>query len=132
MNLTIKQKETIDKIKAIAPVIGLDTSWCLAVAMEESSLGERQLSPTGCRGIFQMSSIAMKELYRLMKDSKNDWIDVLCGLAFMMALKDQWGSIEEATAHFCDPNDRGFYIDKVKEYMKVFSVSQKLISRDTN
>ena len=52
----------LDKIKAFAPQLGVDPSWAAAIAMTESSLGINQLSPTGARGVFQMTSIAMKDL----------------------------------------------------------------------
>jgi hypothetical protein len=121
MNLTVKQKETIEKIKTVAPLIDIDPAWACAVAMVESSLGEHQLSPTGCKGVFQMSMIAMKDLHQLMQQEDDDFVDIACGMLFLRLLLKRWGSIKDATAHFCDPNDRDFYVDKVNEYMKVFA-----------
>jgi len=120
MNLTVKQKETIEKIKTVASLIGIDPAWATAVAMVESSLGEHQLSPTGCKGVFQMSMIAMKDLHQLMQQEDDDFADIACGMLFLRLLLKRWKTIEKATAHFCDPADRDFYVDKVKEYMKVF------------
>jgi hypothetical protein len=117
MSLTDKQKDIIFKLRKLAAVVGMDSKWLCAVAFVESSLGMNQKSPTGCRGVFQMSSIAMKDLLIEMEKSNNDWADILCGTAFLMLLLDRHKTIEQATAHFCDPKDRDFYIDRVVQYM---------------
>ena len=117
MNLIEKQLSTLAKIKTVAPLVGIDPAWAAAVAMVESSLGTNQLSPTGCKGVFQMSMIAMKDLYQMMQATDDDFADIACGMVFLHLLLKRWKTIEEATAHFCDPNDRGFYVDKVKGYM---------------
>jgi len=121
MNLLAEQIDNKNKIKAIAQVLGLDPVWAISIAMTESSLGINQRSPTGCKGVFQMSSIAMKDLLREMEKRDDDFIDIACGIAFLHLLFKRHKSIEGATAHFCDPADRGFYTDKVIRYMKVFS-----------
>ena len=121
MNLTIKQLETKDKISQFAKIFGLDPSWATAIAMVESSLGISQCSPTGCRGVFQMSSIAMKDLSQEMAKYDDDLIDIVCGIAFLYLLLRRHKTIEEATAKFCDPADRSFYVNKVMSYMKVFN-----------
>ena len=113
-----KQIETREKIRMLAEIFGVDPKWAISVAIVESSLGLFQKSPTGCRGVFQMSSIAMKDLLLEMEKRDDDLIDIVCGVAFLRLLLRRWGSIDEATAHFCDPNDRHFYIDKVKKFMK--------------
>lgn len=120
MNLTSRQIECRDKIKRIADAMGVDPIWAVSVAMVESSLGESQKSPTGCRGVFQMSSIAMKDLLQEMEKQDDDLIDIACGLAFLHLLKRRHGTIEAATEKFCDPNDRHFYLSKVLSYMNVF------------
>ena len=120
MNLLVKQIAVKDKITAVAKVIGLDPALAAAVALTESSLGEQKLSPTGCRGAFGMSHIAMEELYRLMKDSNEDWYGILCGIAFLLAMLHQWKTVDDALAHYCDPKDRDFYVGRVKGYMEVF------------
>ena len=120
MNLIHRQTETKDKITKLANAIGVDPIWAISIAMVESSLGIKQVSPTGCKGVFQMSSIAMKDLLQEMAKSDDDIIDIVCGLAFLYLLLKRHKTIEEATAHFCDPKDRDFYIDRVKAYMKVF------------
>jgi hypothetical protein len=88
--------------------------------MVESSLGMVQLSRTGCKGVFQMSTIAMKDLLQEMEKQDDDMIDILCGLLFLRLLLKRWKTHEEATAHFCDPNDRSFYLGKVTQYMRIF------------
>lgn len=120
MNLIEKQTETKKKIRAIAPFFGLDPLWPIAVAMTESSLGLAQKSPTGCRGVFQMSTIAMKDLLQEMEKNDDDLIDIACGCAFLYLLLKRHGSIEAATAKFCDPKDREFYIKRMLDYMRTF------------
>ena len=120
MNLLTKQIETRDKIIKVAKVFGIDPSWAVSVAMVESSLGIFQKSPTGCRGVFQMSSIAMKDLLQEMEKADDETIDIACGLAFLHLLLKRHKTIEAATAKFCDPKDRDFYVNRVLEYMKVF------------
>jgi len=118
MNLNKKQGEVMAKIQTIAEIFEIEPEWAIAVALVESSLGLHQKSPTGCRGVFQMSSIAMKDLLLEMEKTDDDLIDIVCGVAFLRLLLRRWKTIEKATAHFCDPNDRHFYIDKVKKYME--------------
>jgi len=118
MILLPRQIETRDKIIKIATAMGVDPAWAVGVAMTESSLGDHQKSPTGCRGVFQMSGIAMKDLLLEMEKSDDDVIDIACGLAFLKLLLKRHGTMEAATAKFCDPKDRAFYVDRVKGYMK--------------
>ena len=120
MNLSDKQVDIKAKIAGIAPYFGLPPLWPIAVAMTESSLGLNQKSPTGCLGVFQMSSIAMRDLHQEMAKHDDDLIDIACGVAFLYLLKRRWRTIDAATARYCDPNDRDFYIKRVKEYMEVF------------
>ena len=120
MELSQKQLETKEKIIKIANALGIDPLWPLGIAMTESSLGERQKSPTGCSGVFQMSLIAMKDLLQEMPKQDDDLIDIACGILFLRNLLKRFGSIKEATDHFCDPKDRGFYYDRVEDYMKEF------------
>jgi hypothetical protein len=107
-------------INRIAKTMGVDPVWATSIAMVESSLGEHQKSPTGCKGVFQMSSIAMKDLLEEMVKSDDDLIDIACGLAFLHLLLKRHGSIELATQRYCDPADRSFYLSKVLGYMQVF------------
>ena len=120
MKLNQRQLETKEKIIKIAEAIGLNPSWALAIAMTESSLGEEQKSPTGCRGVFQMSSIAMKDLLIEMEKADDDIIDIACGLAFLHLLLKRHKSFDNATAHFCDPNDKWFYIERMRDFMREF------------
>lgn len=120
MNLLDRQKETQNKIRKVALALDVDPGWATAVAMVESSLGINQKSPTGCRGVFQMSKIAMTDLLIEMEKADDDLIDIACGVAFLHLLKRRHKTIEAATAKFCDPKDRDFYVDRVKKYMEVF------------
>jgi membrane-bound lytic murein transglycosylase MltF len=120
MNLLPRQIETKEKIRKVAAVLGINPAWAVSVAMVESSLGEKQKSPTGCRGVFQMSSIAMKDLLQEMEKADDDLVDIACGLAFLRLLLKRHGTVEKATARFCDPDDRSFYVSKVINYMEVF------------
>ncbi|MDD5234543.1 MAG: hypothetical protein PHG91_14215 [Syntrophales bacterium] len=122
MNLSAEQADNKEKIIRIAEAVGLVPAWPLAVAMTESSLGLRQKSPTGCRGVFQMSLIAMKDLLQEMEKQDDDIIDILCGIAFLYLLLRRHKSIEAATVRFCDPKDQGFYVDRVKLFMKEFAL----------
>ena len=120
MGLDQKQLETKAKIIKIATAMGIDPLFAVAVAMTESSLGLNQKSPTGCVGVFQMSSIAMKDLLQEMKNNNDDIIDIACGLAFLHLLLKRHQTIDSAVSHFCDPKDRDFYIERVKYYMDAF------------
>lgn len=120
INLNSEQIENKKLIEQMADFFKIDPAWVLAVALTESSLGLNQKSPTGCRGIFQMSKVAMLDLLMEMEDDNDDKIDVACGCAFLFLLLKRWKSIEAATLHFCDPKDRDFYLKRVLEYMKEF------------
>lgn len=120
ISLTPKQQEVKEKIEVIANYLDVPEVWAVAIAMTESSLGLNQKSPTGCVGVFQMSSIAMKDLLQQMTLSDDDSIDIACGVAFLKLLLKRWKTIDKATLHFCDPNDRNFYLDRVKRYMSLF------------
>jgi len=116
--MTPKQTEIKSTIESIARLFRIDPKWAVAVAMTESSLGLNQVSPTGCKGVFQMSSVAMKDLLVVMQTVDDDLVDIVCGVAFLRLLLKRWKTIEEATLHFCDPKDRGFYLSRVKGYME--------------
>jgi hypothetical protein len=119
MNLTQEQLDNKEKITKIAPLFGLPVEWPIAIAMTESSLGMNQKFPTGCRGVFQMSGIAMKDLLQEMEKNDDELIDITCGCAFLYLLLRRHKTIEAATAKFCDPADRDFYINRVKTYMNI-------------
>mgnify|MGYP000849823146 CR=1 FL=1 len=118
MTLNDKQLETLEKIRRAAELLGVDPAWASAVAMVESALGKYQLSKTGAKGVFQMTSIAMKDLLNEMQRQDDDMGDILCGVLFLRLLLKRWKTEEEATGHFCDPADRGFYIDRMKKFRK--------------
>lgn len=117
VKLNKKQLETKVKIEFFARLFEVDPAWAISVAMVESSLGLKQESPTKASGVFHITSIAMRDLLLEMKNMDDDLIDIVCGIAFLRLLKKRWGTIEEATNHYCDPRDRGFYLAKVKKYM---------------
>ena len=118
MKLDARQLETLEKIRRAAELLGVDPDWASAVAMVESALGKYQLSKTGAKGVFQMTSIAMKDLLNEMQRQDDDMGDILCGVLFLRLLLKRWKTEEEATGHFCDPADRGFYIDRMKKFRK--------------
>lgn len=120
MIINKRQADTSSTIQKISEILGVDSKWTVAVAFVESSLGENQKSPTGCRGVFQMSSVAMKDLLLEMEKKDDDLIDICCGILFLRVLLRRHGSIEAATAKFCDPNDRGFYVDRVMKHTGEF------------
>jgi len=113
-----KQIETITKIKVLAPLLGVDPAWACAIAETESSSGLNQKSGTGCLGVFQMSTIAMKDLLQQMEAKDDDMIDILCGLMFLRLLLKRHGSIEKATERYCDPMDRDLYVPRVMKLYK--------------
>jgi len=115
MALTEKQIETKMRIDFIARLFGINPKWAIAIATVESSLGLKQKSPTGCLGVFQMSSIAMKDLLQSMIEGDDDLVDIVCGVAFLRLLLKRHGTMEKATAKYCDPNDRSFYVTKVMD-----------------
>jgi hypothetical protein len=118
MALTFRQKDTRDKIFKVASAVGVDPEWALAIAKIESNWGEAQLSPTGAKGVFQLTTIALKDLLQAMERKDDDIGDILCGIAFLHLLYKRWGNIHDATEHFCDPKDRGFYTPKMWDYYK--------------
>jgi len=120
MNLTTKQLAVKDVIEKISIAAGIDPFWSISIAMVESSLGALQKSSTGCVGVFQMSSIAMKDLLQSMSGLEDDTVDILCGIAFLHLLLKRHKTLEAATLKYCDPKDRSFYLNSVQTYMKIF------------
>jgi len=115
MTTTLNQKQiqTMAKIELLSRLFGVDPKWTVAVAMVESSMGTRQRSPTGARGVFQMTTIAMKDLLLSMETDDDDLADIACGILFLRLLYRRWGSVEKATEHYCSPADIEFYLPKV-------------------
>ena len=118
MELNQKQIEIKKKIESLVEILEIDINWALSVAMVESSLGLHMKSPTGCRGVFHMSGIAMRDL--LYEMERDPIIGIVCGMAFMRLLLKRWKTMGKATIHFCDPADRDFYLDRVANYMSEF------------
>ncbi len=117
VSLNNKQLETLETIRSFSIMLDLDPSWTSAIALTESSLGLNQQSRTGCKGVFQMSSIAMKDLLMEMLKVDDDLIDILCGLLFLRLLLRRHKTLKGATDHFCDPGDLHFYYNKVIKNM---------------
>jgi membrane-bound lytic murein transglycosylase MltF len=109
--------QTFREITRLSKALGIDTSWALAIAEQESSLGENQLSPTGAKGVFQMTRIAVLDLLQESQKMDDDMIDICFGLLFLRLLLKRHGSIEEATGHYCDPNDKDKYVPSVIKKM---------------
>jgi hypothetical protein len=120
LNLQPKQLEIKRLVEAVSALFNLNPTWSLAIAMTESSLGLNQLSPTGCKGVFQMSSIAMKDLHQEMEKVDDDLIDIVCGISFLYLLLKRHKTIEKATSKYCDPAVVDDYLNKVNYYMKEF------------
>ena len=116
MNLNTKQIETKIKIDFIARILDVDPKLAIAIAFVESSLGLNQKSPTGCRGVFQMSSIAMTDLLYSMEAIDDDLIDIVCGVSFIRLLLKRHKDMRKAIEKFCDPADKSFYYDKVMDF----------------
>lgn len=123
--MTPHQEKVKAQITALAMIYELPISWPLAIAEQESGLGENQLSPTGAKGVFQMTRIAMFDLLQEMVRRDDDWIDISCGLLFLRLLLKRHGSIEAATAKYCDPKDRSFYVPAVLEKIKKYEYGGK-------
>ena len=104
---------TEDRIKAVCDLLGVNPAWALAVAKVESAMGRFQKSSTNALGVFQLTSIAMKDLRYNMERKDDDMIDICCGVLFLRLLLQRWKTEEEATKHYCDPNDRETYVPKV-------------------
>lgn len=118
MTLDDRQKATLAKIRKAAELLGVDPDWSSSIAMVESALGRYQLSRTGAKGVFQMTSIAMKDLLNEMQRQDDDLIDIVCGILFLRLLLKRHKTEDAATARYCDPRDRGFYIDRMKRFKK--------------
>lgn len=116
--MTGRQIETKLKVETVCRLFDVDPKWAVAVAMTESSLGEDQLSPTGCKGVFQMSRVAMEDLRQAMENKDDDLVDIVCGVAFLRLLLRRHGSLEAATKRFCDPKEKDRYWAKAKGYME--------------
>ncbi len=129
MNLNKKQLEVKAKIEEVSKLFNIDPAWASSVAMTESSLGINQLSKTGCKGVFQLSSIAMKDLLQEMAKLDDDLIDVVCGVAFLRVLLQRWETVEKATIHFCDPLVAQNYLITVNHYMKEFGKDRSKIEQ---
>jgi membrane-bound lytic murein transglycosylase MltF len=121
MKLSQQQLKIKSLIDQITLAIGDDPILSVAVALVESSLGLQLKSPTGAKGVFQLTSIAMKDLFQEMDKKGNEAIGILCGLAFIHLLLKRHKTISEVILHYCDPNDYEFYLQRIKDRMKELS-----------
>lgn len=119
--MTDRQNHIKDEIIRIATALGVDEALPIAIAEQESSLGEDQISPTGCRGVFQMSKIAMMDLLQCMEAKDDDLIDICCGILYLRLLLRRWGTIEEATRHYCDPDVLETYVPAIMKKIRMRS-----------
>jgi len=110
----IESWSTENKIKLFSAIFSLDPVLSLSVAHVESSMGKNQLSPTGAKGVFQMTTIAMKDLLNEMEKHDDDLIDISAGCAFLRTLKRRWGMPENIVKHYCDPKEQEKYWKKVQ------------------
>lgn len=107
------QEEVKETIYKIAKLVGVDPAIALAVSEVESSHGTHLRSPTGAKGVFQMTSIAMQDLLQVMATPGKEIIGICCGVCFLKLLKDRHKDETQALRKYCDPNDRHWYPAKV-------------------
>ena len=122
--MNAKQRQVKADIIKLAEIIGVLPALGCAVAEVESSYGINQLSPTGCKGVFQMSSIAMKDLLWEMAKKHDEMIDICCGLLYLRLLLKRHKTIEAAVAKYCDPKDRHFYVPRVMNIIKNWGIGE--------
>ena len=115
------QEEIKKAIFDIAKIVDVDPALAMAIAKIESGFGFQQKSKTGARGIFQMTSIAMKDLLLYMESHTDDIVDILVGLAFLKVLSTRWNKDEQRIAEkYCDPKDRDWYPAKALELAETY------------
>lgn len=107
------QDEIKKSIYAIAKIVGVDPAIALAVSEVESNHGVHLRSPTGAKGVMQMTSIAMKDLLNVMDTPGKEIIGICCGVCFLKLLKDRHKTDIKALEKYCDPKDRSWYPEKV-------------------
>lgn len=109
---------TEEKIRAICEIIEFPADGAVAIAQVESAMGKYLLSRTGARGIFQLTSIAMRDMLEAMARPKHERTGILCGLAFLCLLQDRWTDLDTIVRHYCDPDEKEAYLAKVHEFME--------------
>lgn len=116
------QEEVKKATFEIARIVKVDPAICLAISEIESTHGLHLKSPTGALGIFQMTTIAMKDLHMSMVTPGLEINGILAGVGFWNVLKTRHKDDEKAVAKYCDPKDRDWYIKKTldlaSEYRK--------------
>jgi hypothetical protein len=122
MSLTQKQTEIFNLCKDHAIWLGIDPSWALAIADQESTFGLNLISPTGARGIYQDTTIAMKDILEFIgHDNEAAYkASIAVGQSELLVLLTRWHDIEIATSHYCDPKVKAQYVasvmSKIKQY----------------
>ena len=119
-----------DKIREVCELVGISTTLALAIAEVESTMGKNQLSKTGARGVFQMTSIAMKDLLQEMEKKDDDWIDIMCGVLYLRVLLRRWKDVETAVKKYCDSEVRDDYWAKVSAAMDPLAGTNQPIKVD--
>lgn len=104
-----------EKIRAICKIVEFPEDLAVAIAKVESAMGKYILSPTGAKGIFQLTSIAMKDMLQVMAEHKYERTAILCGIGFLCLLQDRWMDAQEIVFHFCDPAEKDAYWKKIQK-----------------
>jgi len=96
-------------------------SLAVAICDVESAMGKYILSPTGARGAFQLTSIAMRDMLQAMGERRYERTAILCGIAFLCLLQDRWQPADVIVKHYCDPAERDAYWAKVQAKMNLLA-----------
>lgn len=97
----------------VCKAVGVDPAVAMAISEIESQHGMYRQSPTGARGVFQMTSIAMKDLLIEMAEPDRQALGICCGVAFIRLLMTRHEDELTAISKYCDPDDREWYPEKV-------------------
>lgn len=107
------QEEVKKAIFEICRIVGVDPAIAMAVSHVESSHGAHLKSPTGALGVFQMTSMAMKDLHLEMATPGKEIIGVCAGICFLFLLIGRHKDELTVLQKYCDPKDRPWYPAKV-------------------
>jgi len=107
------QGEVKEAIFKIAKIVGVDPGIALAVSHIESRHGVHLKSKTGALGVFQMTSIAVRDLHHSMATPGHEIIGICAGICFLSLLMKRHEDLRKALDKYCDPNDREWYADRV-------------------
>lgn len=105
-----------EKIRAICEIMGFSGDLAVAVATVESAMGKYIISPTNARGLFQLTSIALKDMLQAMGLERHERVAMLCGIAFLCLLQDRWGDDPRTiVGHYADPAEKEAYWKKIQK-----------------